>query len=203
MEYIYIFTVIFLVLGFIFSKKADKELNLIKWICISIVSLYAYNITICMILGIMHIKQEIWLLSVINSLLGLFLWYKVIRKKECQKYKCSKFDIIAITVILIFFGVMFFKDLYIYKGDVTHFVVDSAIHYRAAKHYSENLQLFVFVEDKTFFDFNIMQTGAYINDGIFMNILNGITGLDKIYIYQLFETFTMFARRTCNICFLC
>ncbi len=193
MGYIYIFTIIFLILGFIFFKKSDKELNLIKWICISIVSIYAYNITICMLLGIIHIKQEIWLLSIINLLFGTFFWYKIIRKHECQKYKCSKYDIIAITLILIFFGVMFVKDLYIYKGDVTHFVVDPAIHYRAAKHYSENLQLFVFVEDKTFFDFNIMQTGAYINDGIFMNVINSITGLEKIYIYQLFETITMFA----------
>lgn len=192
MGYLYIFTVVFLILGFITFKKSDKELNLIKWICISVGSLYAYNITICMILGILHITQNIWLLSIINLVFGVIFWYKVVRKCECQKYKCSKIDIISIVIILVFFGVMFVKDLYIYKGDVTHYVVDSAIHYRAAKHYSENLQLFVFVEDKTFFDFNIMQTGAYINDGIFMNVLNSITGLEKIYIYQLFETFTMF-----------
>lgn len=192
MGYLYIFTVVFLILGFICLKKSDKELNLIKWICISIGSLYAYNITICMILGILHITQNIWLLSIINLIFGSVFLYNVIRKHECQKYRYSKKDIIAIVVILLFFVVMFVKDLYIYKGDVTHYVVDSAIHYRAAKHYSENLQLFVFVEDKTFFDFNIMQTGAYINDGIFMNVLNSITGLEKIYIYQLFETFTMF-----------
>ena len=83
------------------------------------------------------------------------------------------------------------RHLYIYKGDIAHGAVDSAVHYRAAKHYSENLQLFVFTEDKTFFDFNIMQTGAYINDGIFMNILKDITGLEEIYTYQLFETLTM------------
>lgn len=192
MGYLYIFTIVFLVLGFIFKKKSDEKLNLIKWICIGIVSLYAYNITICMTLGILHIKQDIWLLSCINFILGIALWYKTIRKCEYQKYKCSKLDIFAIVVVLIFFGVMFVKDLYIYNGDVTHYIVDSAIHYRAAKHYSENLQLFVFVEDKTFFNFNIMQTGAYINDGIFMNVLKNITGLDEIYAYQLFETFTMF-----------
>ncbi len=193
MEYLYIFTIIFLVLGFIALKKSDKKLNLIKWICISVVSLYAYNITVCMILGILQITQNIWLLAIINFVFGLVFWFKAIIKHEFQKYRCSKFDIISIVVILIFFGVMFVKDLYIYKGDITHYVVDSAIHYRAAKHYSENLQLFVFIEDKTFFDFNIMQTGAYINDGILMNIINSITGLEKAYIYQLFETITMFA----------
>lgn len=193
MGYLYIFSIVFLILGFIFLRKSNNKINLIKWICITIVSLYAYNITICMLLGILHIKQEIWLLSCINFILGIIFWQRIIRKKECQKYKCSKFDIIAITVILAFFVIMFIKDLYIYKGDVTHYIVDSAIHYRAAKHYSDNLQLFVFTEDKTFFDFNIMQTGAYINDGIFMNIMKSITGLEEIYSYQLFEVLTLFA----------
>ena len=143
-------------LGFITLKKSNQKINLFKWICISIVSLYAYNITICMILGVLHITQNIWLLSCINLILGVLLWQKTIRKRECQKYKCSKTDVVAIVVILTFFVVMFIKDLYIYKGDVSHYVVVSAIHYRAAKHYSENLQLFVFTEDKTFFDFNII-----------------------------------------------
>lgn len=193
MGFIYIFTLIFLGITFIISKKSDKELNLIKWICIFIVGIFAYNITICMILGILHITQNIWLLSIINTVIGGILLYKTIKKRECQKYKTSKLSIVSFVIILILFGVMFVKDLYIYNGDVTHYVVDSAIHYRAAEHYSENLELFVFTEDKTFFDFNIMQTGAYINDGILMNVINDITGLEKIYIYQVFECLVMFA----------
>ena len=192
MGYLYIFTLIFLGITFLVFKKSDKELNLIKWICIFLVGIYAYNITICMLLGILHITQNIWLLSIINTVIGGTFLYKTIKKHECQKYKTSKLSIVSFLIILILFGVMFVKDLYIYKGGITHYVIDSAIHYRAAEHYSENLELFVFTEDKTFFDFNIMQTGAYINDGILMNVVNDITGLEKIYIYQIFETLTMF-----------
>lgn len=192
MGYLYILTLVLLGVGFIAFKKSDKELNLIKWICIFIVGILAYNITVCMLLGILNIKQNIWLLTIINAVIGSALLYRPLRYKECQKYKCSKLDIFMITTILIIFVAMFFKDLYIYKGDVTHVAIDSAIHYRAAKHYSENLELFIYTEDKTFFDFNIMQTGAYINDGILMNVVNGITGLDKIYIYQVFETLILF-----------
>ena len=192
MGVIYIFTLIFLGITFLISKKSDKELNLIKWICIFLVGIFAYNITICMVLGILHITQNIWLLSIINTVIGGILLYKVIKKRECQKYKCPKLSIVSFVIILILFGIMFVKDLYIFDGDITHYVVDSAIHYRAAEHYSENLELFVFTEDKTFFDFNIMQTGAYINDGILMNVVNDITGLEKIYIYQIFETLTLF-----------
>ena len=175
MGILYILTVILLGIGFIAFKKSDKELNFIKWISIFIVGLLAYNTTICMLLGILNIKQNIWLLATINTIIGCLLLYKPIKHKECQKYKCSKLDIFMITVLIIMFVVMFVKDLYIYKGDVTHVAIDSGVHYRAAKHYSENLELFIYTEDKTFFDFNIMQTGAYINDGIFMNVINGIT----------------------------
>ena len=196
MEYLYILTLIILGAGFILLKKSDEKLNLIKWICIFIVGILAYNLTVCMILRILNIKQNIWLLSIINTLIGGALLYKPIKNKECQKYKISKLDIFMIISILIIFTVMFFKDLYIHKGDVTHVAIDSAIHYRAAKHYSETLELFIYAEDKTFFDFNIMQTGAYINDGLFMNIINGITGLDHVYIYQLFESLVLFATAT-------
>lgn len=193
MGILYILTIILLGFGFICFKKSEKELNLIKWICLFLVGILAYNTTLCMILGILHIKQNIWLLSIINTVVASLLLYRVVIHKECQKYKCSKLDIFMIAVLFIMFGVMFVKDLYIYKGDVTHVAIDSAIHYRAAKHYSENLELFIYTEDKTFFDFNIMQTGAYINDGILMNVINDITGLDKIYIYQLFDTLVLFA----------
>lgn len=192
MEYLYILSLILLGAGFIAFKKSDKELNLIKWICIFVVGILAYNTTICMVLGIINIKQNIWLLAIINALIGGALLYKPIKNKECQKYKCSKLDIFMISVILIMFVVMFVKDLYIYNGDVTHVAIDSAIHYRAAKHYSENLELFIYTEDKTFFNFNIMQTGSYINDGIFMNVINEIIGIDKIYLYQMFDVLVLF-----------
>ena len=155
-EHLYIFTLMFLGVGFITFKKTDEKLNLVKWICIFVVGLLAYNLTVCMILGILNIKQNIWLLAIINVLISGALLYKPIKYKECQKYKVSKLDIFMITIILLMFVVMFFKDLYIHNGDVTHVAIDSAIHYRAAKHYSENLELFIYTEDKTFFDFNIM-----------------------------------------------
>ena len=193
MGYLYICTLILLGIAFMLFKKSDEKLNFIKWICIFVVGIYAYNISLCMILGVLHITQNIWLLSLINIIIGVILLYKPIRKHEYQKYKCSKLDIIAIAIIFVFFGVMFVKDLYIWNGDISHWAVDSAIHYRAAEHYSKNLNLFVFLEDKTFFNFNVMQTGAYINDGIFMNVINSITGIEKIYLYQIFETLTLFA----------
>ncbi len=192
MGILYILTLIILGISFMTFQKSNEKINFIKWLIIYIVSLLGYNIFIGMILGILNITSQIWLLSIINIIVALALSYKTIRHKKVQKYFVRKLDILGIVIILIIFAVMFVKDLYIFNGDISHFAVDSAIHYRAAKHYSDNLKVFINVEDKSFFNFNVMQTGAYINDGIFMNVINEITGLDYGYIYQLFETIVMF-----------
>lgn len=192
MGILYILTLIVLGTSFMMFKKTDEKINFIKWLIIYIVSLLGYNILIGMGLGLLNITSHIWLLSIINILVAIGLAYRVIRYKEIQKYFVRKIDIIGTVIILAVFAIMFVKDLYIFNGDVSHMAVDSAIHYRAAKHYSENLKIFINVEDKTFFNFNVMQPGAYINDGIFMNIVNGIAHIDHAYIYQAFETMIMF-----------
>ena len=192
MGILYIITLIILGISFMMFKKSEEKINFIKWLIIYIVSLLGYNIVIGMVLGLLNITSHLWLLSIINLLFAIAFSYRVIRHKEIQKYFVTKFDIIGIVVILVIFSVMFVKDLYIYNGDISHWAVDSSVHYRAAKHYSDNLKIFINVEDKTFFNFNVMQTGAYINDGIFMNVINGITGIDHCYIYQMFETLIMF-----------
>lgn len=192
MGILYILTIITLGISFMIFKKSEEKLNFIKWLIIFIVSILGYNIVIGMILGLLNITSHIWLLSIINLLVAGSLSYKSIRYKKVQKYYVRKMDIVGLVIILAIFAVMLVKDLYIHKGDITHFAVDSAVHYRAAKHYSENLKIFINVEDKTFFNFNVMQTGAYINDGIFMNIINKITGISHEYIYQIFESLILF-----------
>lgn len=192
MEILYILTVIVLGISFMLWKKKDEKINFIKWLIIFAGVLFGYNVFIGMVLGLLNITSHIWLLSLINIVVSVLISFKAIKNKDFQKYFVRKLDIAAILVILAIFTVMLVKDLYIHKGDVVHGAVDSAVHYRAAKHYSENLKIFINVEDKTFFNFNVMQTGAYINDGIFMNIVHGITKLNYAHIYQIFETIVLF-----------
>ena len=166
MGILYILTLIILGIAFMIFKKSNEKLNFIKWLIIYIVTLYGYNIVIGMVLGLLNITSHIWLLSIINLLVSVALGYKAVKNKDMQKYFVRKQDIAGIIVALIVFSVMLVKDLYIHKGNIAHMAMDSAVHFRAAKHYSENLKIFINVEDKTLFDFNVMQTGAYINDGI-------------------------------------
>lgn len=188
MEVLYIFSVILLGIAFMIFKKSEEKLNFIKWLIIFIVSMLAYNVAVGMILGLLKITSHIWLLAIINVLVAFGLSFKAIKTKDYQKYTVTKFDVVGILLVLVIFTVMFVKDLYIFSGDITHAAIDSAIHYRAAKHYAENLIIFINVEDPTFFNFNVMQTGAYINDGIFMNIAHNLTGVEYEYLYQFFES---------------
>lgn len=52
--------------------------------------------------------------------------------------------------------------------------------------------LFVNCEDKTIFNFNVMQTGAYINDGLLMNVVHGLFGMPEYYIYEMFDISILF-----------
>lgn len=192
MEILYILSVIVLAVSFMLFKKSKENLNLIKWLIIFAVTFLGYNIFLGMLLGLLNITSHLWLLSLINLVFSCLLGYKTIRKKEIQKYFVTKLSVLGLILIFVIFGVMLFKDLYIHKGAITHQAVDSAVHYRAAKHYSDNLKIFINVEDKTFFNFNVMQTGAYINDGIFMRVINGLTGIEHCYLYQAFETIILF-----------
>ena len=192
MEVLYILSVILLGIAFMIFKKSDEKLNFIKWLIIFIVSMLAYNVVIGMVLGLLRITSHLWLLSLINVLVAVGLGFKAIKTKDVQKYCVTRYNILGLLLVLVVFAVMFVKDLYIFSGDITHAAIDSAIHYRAAKHYAENMMIFINVEDPTFFNFNVMQTGAYINDGIFMNVVHNLTGISHEYLYQFFESSVLF-----------
>lgn len=192
MEVLYILSVILLGIAFMIFKKSDEKLNFIKWLIIFIVSMLAYNVVIGMVLGLLRITSHLWLLSLINVLVAVGLGFKAIKTKDIQKYCVTKYNVVGLLLVLVVFAVMFVKDLYIFSGDITHAAIDSAIHYRAAKHYAENMMIFINVEDPTFFNFNVMQTGAYINDGIFMNVVHNLTGISHEYLYQFFESSVLF-----------
>lgn len=187
MEILYVLTVILLGISFMIFKKSNEKLNFIKWIVIFLVSLLGYNVTIGMILGLLNITSYMWLLSLINIAFSVLLGYKAIKNKDFQKYEVSKMDVVGLIIVLAIFTVVVIKDIRPQDGGIKYAAIDSAVHYRAAKHYADNLKIFVNVEDKTIFNFNVMQTGAYINDGIFMRVVHFFTGLEHEYIYEIFE----------------
>lgn len=194
MDFIYVLTTIILGIAFMLYKKSENKLSFVKWLIILILTLISYNITIAMIFGLIAISSNMLILSIVNILFSVILGYKAIKTKDFQKYYYSKTEIAGLLVIVVMFGVMLVKDVRIQRGDIVHFAIDSSIHYRAAKHYSDTMMAFINVEDKTFFDFNIMQTGAYVNDGLFMHVLNALSNgkISYTFTYELFESLMLF-----------
>ena len=188
----YLISIILLGVGFLGFKKSDKKLNIIKWITIFIVSLMGYNITVCMILGLLKITCHLWLLSIINVAVGNAFAYKTVKNKDFQKYTVSKKDLAGFAILCAIFAVIVVKEIKPQDGGIKYAALDSAIHYRAAKHFSDNLMIFVNCENKTIFNFNVMQTGSYINDGLLMKVVNGLFGVQEYYIYEAFEITMLF-----------
>ena len=143
MDFIYVLTMIILGIAFMLYKKSEEKLSFVKWLIILILTIISYNILIAMFFGLLAIASNMLMLSIINLAFSVFLGYKAVKNKDFQKYYFSKMEIAGLLVILVVFGVMLVKDVRIQKGDIVHIAIDSSIHYRAAKHYSENLQLFV------------------------------------------------------------
>lgn len=187
MRIIYVLSVILLGVGFFSLKKTNEKLNAIKWSIIFIIALMGYNITVCMILGLLNITAHLLLLSLINVGFGILLGYKAIKNKDYQKYFVRKQDIAGLGIVLAIFGWILIRHIRPQDGGIKYAAVDAAIHYRAAKHFSDNLKIFINCEDKTIFNFNVMQTGAYINDGLLMNVLNGLFKIPEYYVYEIFE----------------
>lgn len=192
MQIIYLFSIILLVIGFLAFKKSDEKLNIVRWLTIFAVSFMGYNITVCMILGLLKITCHLWLLSIINVIFAVVLGYKAVKNKDFQKYTVCKQDIAGLVILCAIFAVIVVKEIRPQDGGLKYAALDSAIHYRAAKHFSDNLMLFVNCEDKTIYNFNVMQTGAYINDGLLMNVMHGLFGISEYYVYEMFDIGILF-----------
>lgn len=202
MDFVYILTMILLGIAFMLFKKSDEKLSFVKWLIILILTILSYNILIAMFFGLLAIASNMLLLSLVNILFTVLLGAKAIRNKDYQKYYYSKKEIIGLIIITLLFGIMLFKDMKIQNGDIVHIAIDSSIHYRAAKHYSDSMMAFINVGDKTFYDFNIMQTGAYINDGILMHVAYNISNgyITYVHSYEFFECLMVFFVRTWHLC---
>lgn len=194
MDLIYVITMCLLGIAFMLYKKSDEKLSFVKWLIILILTIISYNIVVGMFFGLLAVASNMLLLSAVNVLFIFLLSYKSIKNKDFQKYYYSKKEIAGLIIITLMFVVMLVKDMKIQNGDIVHVAIDSSIHYRAAKHYSDTMMAFINVEDKTFFDFNIMQTGAYINDGLLMHITNAISNgaITYEHTYEFFECLMVF-----------
>ena len=86
MSIIYLLSVSILLAAFILVKKSEKTIDIISFICISIVTLFCYNTFVCYILTFFLIPNTLLILSIINIIISFVFIVLMIIKKETQKY---------------------------------------------------------------------------------------------------------------------
>lgn len=197
MEIIYILSVIILFIEFILIKKSDKEINIVSFICISIVSLFCYNTFICYVLTFFTIPITLWILSIINILISMFLIFILIRKKQFQKYNFYKIDVLYISLTLIIVLIVSYINFGI-PFNIKYETSDPSVHYLTSVMFAESDALLAGVEDDAVYgSFNARKTVSYVNSGLLMKCFAKTLEPMQCYnIFVLFGIFTLFLTGT-------
>ena len=198
---LYVLSVYKLISNFLNIKKSDQEKSILESIVLSIVLFMGLNILIGTFFGLLKIKCNFLVYIIVNYLLSFVLYLKVKKADDQQKYTFKGVDAsflifaILITLFIVGFNRQFFD------GAMKFGTTDSAIHTRAAMEYKQNFDLLSNLEEKTAYDFNYMQPGAYINDGLLMTVL-GSFGVKDYYTYEIFETLVFFIHILLFLCLI-
>lgn len=191
MEVFYVITVLLMLVGFILVKKSDKKINLINSCILSVIAYLAYNILVCMVFGNLEITTNLLFLSVINLLVFICLVLKIFKDKAIQTFQIRKRDFLGILVCAVIVSYMAVDQYKPLSNTVANASVDACMHYSAATNFADNMIVLSKINNTTGYNFKTMQTGAYINTGIVMNVLRAFNIKDYIS-FKLFEIGIMF-----------
>ena len=186
MEVFYLITVIIMVIGFILFKKSENKVNLISISILSIISYLAYNIFICMVFGCIGITTNLLFLSISNIVISAIFGIIIFKDKGIQSFEVRKRDFLAVFICMIIVAYMAVDQYKPLANTVANASVDASMHYSAATNFADNMIILAKIDNTTGYNFKTMQTGAYINTGILMNVLRAFNVKDYIS-FKLFE----------------
>lgn len=189
----YLITVFCMMAASVLVKKSDKKVNLINWCILSVISYLGFNIMICMIFGALNIKTNLILLQFINLIVILGLVLKIYKDKAIQSFEIIIKDFIAVIIcaaIICYIAVDQYTPL---SKTVANASVDACNHYIAAVKFADNSIILSKIDNQTGYNLKTMQTGAYINTGIFMSVVRSIIPFFKDYqTFKIFEIAILF-----------
>lgn len=188
MKYFYLISLISLFVFLLLFKKDDKKHNFIISFIFNLVFLYCVNIFNVSILSFAGIKSSFLLLSIINFLIIFIIWYKKFKLKvfKLQKFKINGFEIFSTLLIIclcILIGFIRFNGF----SSINYETTDPAVHYKAAKYYSENMSLLNSdnSSDVMYDSFDRNMPGFSLNCGIFMNVFSFVPSYITYIIFDV------------------
>lgn len=184
----YMLTVLAMVITFVLVKKSEEKVNLVSWCVFSGIAYLGFNIAICMIFGVLNITTNLIFLSVADLIVAVIFGFKIYKDKGIQSFEIRKRDIVAVVICLAIIGYMGKTQYRPLDRTVANASVDVSMHYSAATNFADNMKVLAKIDNKTGYNFTTMQTGAYINTGIFMNIMRNLKPDYKEYAtFKIFE----------------
>ena len=192
MEILYIVSVIILLLSFILRKKSDKEIDIVGFVCTSIVLLFCYNTFICYVLTFLVIPIKLWILALINIAFSLILLIPIIKNKEIQKYTLTKMDLIYVSIIVIVILIIAYLN-FGFPFDVNYISADPSHHYLTSiKFAKEDTLMHNAKIDKVYGDLGVRKPASYVNSGLLMKCLCEENNLiDYYHVFCGFGIFTL------------
>lgn len=184
----YILTVLAMLSTFVLVKKSSEKVNLVNWCILSLISYLAFNIMVCMIFGALNITTNLVFLSIINLIVASGLGFKIYKDKKIQTFEIRKRDFIAILITVIIVCYMAVTQYTPLSKTMANASVDACMHYSAATNFADNMKILAKIDNQTGYNFKTMQTGAYINTGIFMSVVRSILPDFKDFVtFKIFE----------------
>lgn len=184
----YCITVIAMLAVFVLFKKSEEKINLINWCVIALVAYLAFNILVCMIFGCMNIRTDLLFLSITNLVVTAGLGFKIFKDKQIQKFEIRKQDILGVIVCVCVICHMAVSQYAPLAKSIANASVDACMHFSASVNFADEMKVLAKIENNTGYNFKTMQTGAYINTGIFINIIRDVIPAFEDHVaFKLFE----------------
>lgn len=185
----YVLTVIAMLVTFVLFKKSEEKQNLISQAILSIICYLGFNILICMIFGCLNITTNLVFLSIADLIVAAGFGFKIYKDKGIQSFEIRKRDFLAVIIcvsIVCFMAVDQYAPL---SKTVANASVDACMHYSAATNFADEMKVLAKIDNTTGYNFKTMQTGAYINTGIFMSVVRSVIPAWEDYVsFKVFET---------------
>lgn len=193
MGIIYLISTLIILISFILVKKTDKELNIISFICIGIVTLFCYNAFVCYILTFFTIPLKLWLLSIINIAVSAIFIFKMVNKKKIQKFVFNKIDLIYVIIIAIMVIIVSYFN-FNFPFNVNYETGDPSVHYLTSIKFAESEALLAnSTEDQAYGNLSMRKTVSYVNSGLLMKSLtNNLNARECYNIFVVFGMITLY-----------
>lgn len=193
MGIVYFLATIILIASFTLIKKSENKVNIVESVSFNIVLLFCYNTFVCYILTFFAILNKLWILSLINIIISVFLILIIVKKREVQKFAFDKVDLIFITILLLFIlGISYIN--FGFPFNVNYETSDPAEHYINSIEFAEKEILMPGIKEKDYIygNYTNRKNASYLNSGILMKAFNNTNFLEYFNTFAYFGMFTLF-----------